>query len=76
MRTAPVDQWQKQAKSFDTMIRSAIENILGFPMDDNSFAQACITPKLGRLGLRKAVEHVDVAYQASWHESQRTASET
>src|SRR3982751_1408328 len=76
MRTTPVDQWQKQAKSFDTMIRSAIENILGFPMGDNAFAQACITPKLGGLGLRKAVEHADVAYQASWHESQRTAGET
>ena len=55
------------------MIRNAIEDILGFPMSDFTFAQACLTPKLGGLGLRRVVEHADLAYQASWHESQKTA---
>jgi len=35
------------------MIRTAIENILGFPMADPAFAQASLTPRLGGLGLRK-----------------------
>ena len=57
------------------MIRSAIERILGFPMDDPTFAQACLTPRLGGLGLRKVVEHADLAYHASWHEAKKVATE-
>jgi hypothetical protein len=76
MRTTPLVQWQKQAESFDVMIRRAIESILGFPMDNDTFAQACLTPKLGGLGLRKSVEHADLAFRASWHESRRTARES
>jgi hypothetical protein len=44
-------------------------------MTDTTFAQATLTPKLGGLGLRRSVEHANLAYQASWHESQRTAHE-
>jgi hypothetical protein len=43
MRTTPLAQWHEQASKFDGMIRSAIEKILGFPMDDTTFAQACLT---------------------------------
>ena len=75
MRTTPLAQWQEQASKFDAMIRSAIERILGFPMDDPTFAQACLTPRLGGLGLRKVVEHADLAYHASWHESKKVAKE-
>ena len=75
MRTTPLAQWQEQATKFDAMIRSAIERILGFPMDDPTFAQACLTPRLGGLGLRKVVEHADLAYHASWHESKKVAKE-
>ena len=39
MRTTPLHQWQKQAVSFDAMMRSSIERILGFPMSDLTFAQ-------------------------------------
>ena len=53
MRTTPLVQWKQQAEKFDVMIRSAIEKILGYPMDDPTFAQACLTPRLGGLGLRK-----------------------
>ena len=76
MRTTPLHRWQKQAVSFDAMMRSEIERILGFPMSDLTFAQACLTPKLGGLGLRKTVEHADLAFHASWHESQITARES
>ena len=34
-----------------------------------------MTPHLGGLGLRKVVEHADVAYYVSWHEAQKTAKE-
>ena len=50
MRTTPLEKWRDQAAQFDRMIRRAIENILGFPMSDFTFAQACLTPKLGGLG--------------------------
>ena len=42
MRTTPLHQWQNQAV-FDSMMRSSIELILGFPMSDLTFAQACLT---------------------------------
>jgi hypothetical protein len=57
------------------MIRKAIQGILGFPMDDVTFMQVCLTPKLGGLGLRRVTEHADLAYHASWHESMKTAKE-
>jgi hypothetical protein len=75
MRTTPLDQWKAQAVKFDSMIRKAIEGILGVPMDDRTFTQASLTPKLGGLGLRRTVEHADLAFHASWHESRRTARE-
>ena len=76
MRTVPLHKWAVQAKTFDSMVRKAIERILGCPMSDMTFAQASLTPKLGGLGLRKTVEHADLAFFASWHESQRTAHES
>jgi hypothetical protein len=75
MRTTPLRQWRAQAFQFDAMLRDAATKILGFPMDSFTFAQAALTPKLGGLGLRKTVEHADLAFAASWHESQRTAHE-
>ena len=44
-------------------------------MDDPTFAQASLTPRLGGLGLHKVVEHADLAYHASWHEAQKVAKE-
>ena len=58
------------------MIRNAAVKILGFPMSDRTFAQAALTPKLGGLGLRKSVEHANLAYSASWHESKKQAGES
>ena len=57
MRTTPLEQWKEQAVKFDSMIRSATESILADPMSDETYAQACLTPRLGGLGLRKVVEH-------------------
>src|SRR6478672_9840069 len=75
MRTTPLVQWKEQAVEFGSMMRRAIEKILADPMSDETYAQACLTPRLGGLGLRKVVEHAGLAYHASWHEAQKTAKE-
>jgi hypothetical protein len=75
MRTTPLRQWKKQREQFDGMVRTVVERILGCPMSERTFAQAALTPKLGGLGLRKSVEHADLAYSASWHESKKQARE-
>ena len=53
----------------------AAEDMLGFPMADHTYAQAALTPKLGGLGLRKTVEHADLAFAASWHEAKKQSRE-
>ena len=75
MRTTPLEQWKDQASKFDGMVRDAAEKILGRPMSNTSFAQACLTPKLGGLGLRKVTEHAGIAYNASWHEAKSQCKE-
>jgi len=67
--------WRAQAEKFDGTIRSAAESILGFPMSDQCYSQACLTPRLGGFGLRRAVDHAEIAFAASWHEAQDTCRE-
>ena len=74
MRTTPLRQWEKQGEKFDHLVRDAAEQILAFPMTDETYSQASLTPTLGG-GLRRAVEHAGLAFSASWHESQETAAE-
>ena len=57
------------------MIRGAIEKILGTPLSDTAYTQACLTPKLGGLGLRRTTEHASFAFQASWYEAKATSKE-
>jgi hypothetical protein len=57
MRTTPLRQWQKQGEKFDHLVRDAAEKILAFPMTDETYSQASLTPTLGGLGLRRTVEH-------------------
>jgi hypothetical protein len=75
MRTTPLELWKTEAVEFDSRVRSAAEQILGFPMSDSSYAQAALTPTLGGLGLRRTTEHALGAFAASWHESQRQSGE-
>ena len=70
-----MDQWKHHAETFDKLIRGAIEKILGTPLSDTAYTQACLTPKLGGLGLRKVTEHAQYALCASWHEARVTAKE-
>jgi len=75
MRTTPLRQWDEQAIRFDNLIRDAAEQILAFPMTDETYSQASLTPTLGGLGLRRTTEHAGLAFNASWHESRVTAKE-
>jgi hypothetical protein len=75
MRTTPLTLWRDQAVKFDAKVRDAAEKIIACPMSDRVYTQACLTPKLGGLGLRRTSEHADVAFAASWHESRVTARE-
>ncbi len=58
MRTTPLRQWRKQGEEFDSMVCEAAGRIVGRPFDVRTFSQAALTPKLGGLGLRKAIEHL------------------
>ena len=75
MRTTPLAQWEKQAKKFDQQIWDAAQGILALPFSEQSWKQACLTPRLGGLGLRKIVDHADIAFSASWWESRSTCRE-
>jgi len=75
MRTTPLHQWRDEAVEFDRTLRKAAEDIFGFPMSDATYAQAALTPKLGGVGLRKVVEHADLAFNASWHEAKKQSQE-
>ena len=46
-----------------------------FTMGKQSWSQACLTPRLGGLGLRKIVDHADIAFSASWREAKETSRE-
>lgn len=42
-----------QAEQFDQEIWDAAQHILGLTMSEQSWRQACLTPRLGGLGLRE-----------------------
>ena len=46
MRTTPLSHWHSIATSFDSSVRRAFESIVGFPLSQTAYAQACL-PKLG-----------------------------
>ena len=77
MRTTPLADWTEQSTNFDLEIRTAAEAILGFTFeDDTSYLQACLTPSLGGLGLRRTAVHADTAYAASFLEAMSVSRET
>ena len=72
MRTTPLAKWRKQAKRFDKEIWDAAQSILALVFSEQSWKQACLTPRLGGLGLRKIEDHAEIAFSASWRESRAT----
>ena len=75
MRTTPRAKWRKQAKCFFVKIWDAAQSILGLVFSEQTWKQACLTPRLGGLGLRKIEDHADIAFSASWRESKATCRE-
>ena len=75
MRTTPLRKWRKEATKFDQKIWDAAQSILGLPLNEQSWKQACLTPRLGGLGLRRIVDHAEIAFSASWSEAQGTCRE-
>ena len=77
MRTTPLSDWSEESVKFDFEIRSAAETILGFTFnDDTSYRQACLTPTLGGIGIRRIADHADAAYAASFLEAMAECSES
>ena len=53
MRSTPLSDWRGEAIRFDKEIRRATEAIMGFVLDDTAYEQACLTPSLGGIGIRR-----------------------
>ena len=77
MRTTPLSDWSEESVKFDFEIRSAAETILCFTFnDETSYRQACLTPTLGGIGIRRIADHADAAYAASFLEAMAECSES
>ena len=66
MRTTPLPQWLSHAKNFDELVRSTTESILGTPLSEDAYEQACVSSNRGGLGIRRVVQHAPLAFNASW----------
>lgn len=75
MRTTPLPQWEQVAVRFDDCVRETVAQILGTTFPGESYAQACMSTKIGGLGIRRTADHACGAFAVSWHESMQTASE-
>ena len=69
MRTTPLPQWSQVAGKFDQCVRDAVAQILGTTFPGDSYDQACVSTKVGGLGVRRVVDHAVGAFSASWHEA-------
>ena len=49
MRTTPLAKWRSQAEKFDLKVWEAAEAILGLKFTEQTWKQACLTPRLGGL---------------------------
>ena len=75
MRTTPLKKWKKEADKFDKLLWEGAQSILGLQISEQIWKQVCLTPRLGGLGLRRIVDHAEIAFSASWHESKATCGE-
>src|SRR3954454_19862915 len=57
MRTTPLPQWEQVASKFDACVRETVAQILGTTFPGDSYAQACVSTKIGGLGVRRTVDH-------------------
>jgi len=73
MRTTPLPQWSQVAVKFDECVRETVAQILGTTFPGESYAQACVSTKIGGLGVRRVTEHASGAFSASWHDAVKTS---
>jgi hypothetical protein len=66
MRTTPLAQWAHHAKKFDQLARTATEKILKTVLTAEAYEQACVSPRAGGFGIRRASDHAPAAFNASW----------
>jgi len=52
-----------------------VAQILGTTFPGDSYIQACVSTKIGGLGVRRVSDHANGAFSASWYESLRTSME-
>ena len=69
MRTTPLPNWAEAAGRFDDQVKDTAQNIIGQPFLDHHYKQATLAARKGGLGLRRASDHADGAYAASWQEA-------
>jgi len=62
MRTTPLPQWSQVAAKFDVCVRETVCQILGTTFPGDSYLQACISTKIGGLGVRRVVDHAAGAF--------------
>src|SRR5690348_4120983 len=64
MCTTPLKKWKKEADKFDKLIWEGAQSILGLQISEQIWKQVCLTPRLGGLGLRRVVDHAEIAFSA------------
>ena len=71
MRATRSDWAQEVFAEFDTLLKETAESILGKPLHEFAWQQACLSTSEGGLGLRSAAAHAPAAFSASasatWH---------
>ena len=71
MRTTRSDWAQEVFAEFDTLLKEIAETIIGTPLHEFAWQQACLSTSAGGLGLRSAAAHAPAAFSASasatWH---------
>ena len=69
MRRTPISKWTLQAEKFDNGMQPKVF------WASRSQSRAGSNPRLGGLGLRRIVDHADIAFSASWWEAKNTCGE-
>ena len=69
MRSVPPSQYRDKAAQFDAIIRSSLASLLGLPdVPERAWLQATLGVKLGGLGLRPTLRHLEAAFLGGCHQ--------
>ena len=65
MRTTPIKKWKQEADKFDQQIWDAAQSILAVQIPEQSWKQACLTPRLRGLGIMRKLLSLQLARSQS-----------